>query len=126
MNGLRSSAEHNLAVVDYHSALVSPDGKTYVVALTVNGVHPTPAGYGVMVPLLKQAHRGGREEAMRWVGRATTIKKLKQRATRKSYLYRSLLRGWIPETHTELQDKVWGGGERRPFPVLFCGPKFMV
>jgi hypothetical protein len=33
-------------VVDYWSALVSPDTETYVVALTVDGVHPSPPGAG--------------------------------------------------------------------------------
>jgi acyl-CoA thioesterase I len=48
-------AEQGLVVVDYHSALVSVDGNTYVQDLTIDGVHPTPAGYAIMTPLVEDA-----------------------------------------------------------------------
>jgi acyl-CoA thioesterase I len=48
-------AEQGLEVVDYHSALVRPDGEQYQCSLTVDGVHPNPAGYAVMAPLVEGA-----------------------------------------------------------------------
>jgi lysophospholipase L1-like esterase len=47
--------QQQLVVVDFHSALVSVDGKTYVPDLTIDGVHPTPAGYDLMTPLIEDA-----------------------------------------------------------------------
>jgi lysophospholipase L1-like esterase len=49
------AAEQQVVVVDYHSALVSVDGKTYVPDLTVDGVHPTTAGYALMTPMVEDA-----------------------------------------------------------------------
>jgi lysophospholipase L1-like esterase len=37
-----------LVVIDYHGRLLDADGKTYVPDLTLDGVHPSPAGYDVM------------------------------------------------------------------------------
>ncbi len=48
-------ATNNITVVDYHSALVSADGKTYVPAYTVDGVHPSSSGYNLMAPLAVDA-----------------------------------------------------------------------
>ena len=48
-------AQQGLIVIDYHSALVSVDGQTYVPDLTIDGVHPTPAGYDLMTPMVEDA-----------------------------------------------------------------------
>jgi hypothetical protein len=48
-------AEHHLAVVDYWSALVSPNKGTYIPAVPVDGVHTSPARYGVMAPVVERA-----------------------------------------------------------------------
>lgn len=48
-------AAQGLVVVDYHSVLVSVDDKTYVPDLTVDGVHPSAAGYALMLPLIEDA-----------------------------------------------------------------------
>lgn len=48
-------AQQGLVVIDYHAALVSVDGNTYVPDLTIDGVHPTPAGYALMTPLVEDA-----------------------------------------------------------------------
>ena len=37
-----------IPVVDYHSALLAPDGEHYVPELTLDGVHPSAAGFVVM------------------------------------------------------------------------------
>jgi lysophospholipase L1-like esterase len=42
-----------IPVVDYHSALLAPDGEHYVPALTIEGVHPNAAGYVVMTPMVE-------------------------------------------------------------------------
>jgi lysophospholipase L1-like esterase len=42
-----------IPVVDYHSALLAPDGEHYVPALTLDGVHPSAAGYVVMAPMVE-------------------------------------------------------------------------
>jgi hypothetical protein len=47
-------AEPHPEVVDYPSALVTPDRKTYQAALTMNGLHPLPLGMGDG-PSVKQA-----------------------------------------------------------------------
>jgi lysophospholipase L1-like esterase len=49
------AAQQQLVVIDYHSALVSVDGNTYVPDLTIDGVHPTPAGYDLMTPMVEDA-----------------------------------------------------------------------
>ena len=46
-------AEQGLKVVDYHAVLVGPDNEQYQSSLTVDGVHPNPAGYAVMAPLIE-------------------------------------------------------------------------
>jgi lysophospholipase L1-like esterase len=43
-----------LIVLDYHTALTQ-DGNSYVPALTIDGVHPTPAGYALMEPMVEDA-----------------------------------------------------------------------
>jgi lysophospholipase L1-like esterase len=42
-----------IPVVDYHSALLAPDGEHYVPDLTMEGVHPSAAGYVVMTPMVE-------------------------------------------------------------------------
>jgi lysophospholipase L1-like esterase len=42
-----------IPVVDYHSALLAPDGEHYVPGLTLDGVHPSAAGYLVMTPMVE-------------------------------------------------------------------------
>lgn len=49
------AAEQGLIVIDFHSALVAIDGQTYVPDLTIDGVHPTPAGYDLMTPMAEDA-----------------------------------------------------------------------
>ena len=49
------AAQQGLQVVDYHGVLVGPDGKQYQSSLTVDGIHPNPAGYAVMAPLIDAA-----------------------------------------------------------------------
>jgi lysophospholipase L1-like esterase len=49
------AAQQNIQLVDYHSLLVGPNGENYIPALTLDGVHPSPAGYGVMTPYTLQA-----------------------------------------------------------------------
>jgi lysophospholipase L1-like esterase len=42
-----------IPVVDYHSAVLAPDGEYYVPELTLDGVHPSAAGYVVMTPMVE-------------------------------------------------------------------------
>jgi lysophospholipase L1-like esterase len=42
-------------MVDYHTLLEGPNGENYVPAYTVDGVHPSAAGYAVMTPHTEQA-----------------------------------------------------------------------
>jgi lysophospholipase L1-like esterase len=42
-----------IPVVDYHSALLAPDGEHYMPDLTVDGVDPSAAGYVVMIPMVE-------------------------------------------------------------------------
>jgi acyl-CoA thioesterase-1 len=42
-----------IPVADYHSALLAPDGEHYVPDLTLDGVHPSAAGYVVMTPMVE-------------------------------------------------------------------------
>jgi acyl-CoA thioesterase-1 len=44
-----------IPVVDYHSALVAPDAEHYVPELTLDGVHPSAAGYVLMTPMVEKA-----------------------------------------------------------------------
>lgn len=57
LNGwIKAYAEQQgLVVVDYHSVLVASDGKTYIPDLTIDGVHPMPAGYDLMTPMIQDA-----------------------------------------------------------------------
>lgn len=53
---IRAYAEReHLPYVDYHSAMLSPDGRSLQSAYTYDGVHPTQAGFAVMEPLLEAA-----------------------------------------------------------------------
>jgi lysophospholipase L1-like esterase len=47
--------EMGLVVIDYHRALETTDGQTYVPDLTVDGVHPSAAGYTLMTPMVEDA-----------------------------------------------------------------------
>lgn len=42
-----------IPVVDYHSALLAPDGERYVPEMTIDGIHPSAAGYVVMAPMVE-------------------------------------------------------------------------
>jgi lysophospholipase L1-like esterase len=42
-----------IPVIDYHSALLAPDGEHYTPDLTLDGVHPSTAGYMVMTPMVE-------------------------------------------------------------------------
>ena len=46
---------NQITVVDYWQALVSPDGETYIPSFTIDGVHPSVAGYDVMTTLVETA-----------------------------------------------------------------------
>jgi lysophospholipase L1-like esterase len=43
----------SIPVVDYHSALLAPDGEHFVSDMTTDGVHPSAAGYVVMTPMVE-------------------------------------------------------------------------
>ena len=42
-------------MVDYHTLLEAPNGQNYIPAYTVDGVHPSAAGFAVMTPHTEQA-----------------------------------------------------------------------
>jgi lysophospholipase L1-like esterase len=42
-----------IPVADYHSALLAADGEHYVPDMTLDGVHPSAAGYVVMTPMVE-------------------------------------------------------------------------
>ena len=48
-------AAQGIQVVDYHTLLEASNGENYVPAYTVDGVHPSAAGYAVMTPNTEQA-----------------------------------------------------------------------
>jgi lysophospholipase L1-like esterase len=52
---IQFAAQQGIQVVDYHSLLAAANGENYVPALTVDGVHPSAAGYAVMTPYTEQA-----------------------------------------------------------------------
>jgi lysophospholipase L1-like esterase len=52
------AAAQGIQVVDYHSLLGAANGENYIPALTVDGVHPSAAGYAVMTPHTEQALQG--------------------------------------------------------------------
>jgi lysophospholipase L1-like esterase len=52
---IQYAAQQGIAVVDYHSLLAAANGENYIPALTLDGVHPSPAGYAVMTPYTEQA-----------------------------------------------------------------------
>ena len=49
------AAQQGIQIVDYHSLLVAANGENYIPALTVDGVHPSAAGYAIMTPPMEQA-----------------------------------------------------------------------
>jgi lysophospholipase L1-like esterase len=49
------AAAQGIQLVDYHSLLEASNGENYIPALTVDGVHPSAAGYAVMTPHTEQA-----------------------------------------------------------------------
>lgn len=52
---MQFAAQQGIQAVDYHSLLVAANGENYVPAYTVDGVHPSAAGYAVMTPHTEQA-----------------------------------------------------------------------
>lgn len=52
---IQYAAQQGIQVVDYHSLLAAANGENYIPALTVDGVHPSTAGYAVMTPYTEQA-----------------------------------------------------------------------
>jgi lysophospholipase L1-like esterase len=42
-----------IPVADYHSVLLAPDGEHFVPQMTMDGVHPSAAGYVVMTPMVE-------------------------------------------------------------------------
>jgi len=57
--------DHGAAYVDYHSALVAPDGLTLRRDLAVDGVHPHRAGYHLMAATLLETAREAGWEGLR-------------------------------------------------------------
>ncbi len=51
------AAAQGIQLVDYHTLLEAPNGENYVPAYTVDGVHPSAAGYAVMTPHTELALR---------------------------------------------------------------------
>jgi lysophospholipase L1-like esterase len=49
------AAAQGIQMVDYHTLLEAPNGENYIPAYTVDGVHPSPAGFAVMTPPAEQA-----------------------------------------------------------------------
>ncbi len=49
------AAAQGIQMVDYHTLLEGPNGENYVPAYTVDGVHPSAAGFAVMTPHTEQA-----------------------------------------------------------------------
>jgi lysophospholipase L1-like esterase len=47
---LQFAAQQGIQVVDYHALLADSGGEEYVPAYTVDGVHPSGAGFAVMTP----------------------------------------------------------------------------
>lgn len=52
---MQFAADQGIQIVDYHSLLVAANGENYIPSLTVDGVHPSAAGYAVMTPHTEQA-----------------------------------------------------------------------
>jgi lysophospholipase L1-like esterase len=52
---IQYAAQQGIQVVDYHSLLTAANGENYIPTLTVDGVHPSAAGYAVMTPHTEQA-----------------------------------------------------------------------
>jgi lysophospholipase L1-like esterase len=52
---MQFAADQGIQIVDYHTLLAAPNGENYIPALTVDGVHPSAAGYAVMTPHTEQA-----------------------------------------------------------------------
>ena len=49
----RYALSKGIPVADYHSALLAPDGNHFVPDMTLDGVHPSAAGYVVMTPMVE-------------------------------------------------------------------------
>ena len=60
---MQFAAEQGIQIVDYHSLLVAANGENYIPALTVDGVHPSAAGYAVMTPHTEQAIQAAEQAA---------------------------------------------------------------
>lgn len=48
-------AQQSLIVLDFHSKLVSADGNSYQPNMTIDGIHPSAAGYALMNPMVEDA-----------------------------------------------------------------------
>ena len=70
------AAAQGIQMVDYHSLLVAANGENYIPALTVDGVHPSAAGYAVMTPYTEQALQAALPPPSAFPG--TTLRPLKQ------------------------------------------------
>jgi lysophospholipase L1-like esterase len=42
-----------IPVADYHSALLAADGQRYVSDMTLDGIHPSEAGFVLMTPMVE-------------------------------------------------------------------------
>jgi lysophospholipase L1-like esterase len=49
------AAAQGIQLVDYHTMLEASNGENYIPAYTVDGVHPSAAGFAVMTPPAEQA-----------------------------------------------------------------------
>jgi lysophospholipase L1-like esterase len=58
----RYASDNMITLVDYHKALEAQNSENYLVALTLDGVHPSSQGYAVMTPLAEEAIVAASEE----------------------------------------------------------------
>lgn len=49
------AAQEGVTLIDYHAALTNAEGLHYAEGLTIDGIHPSSAGYEVMQPLVEAA-----------------------------------------------------------------------
>jgi lysophospholipase L1-like esterase len=47
--------DNNIPLADYHTALEASNFENYIIALTLDGVHPSVQGYVVMTPVAEEA-----------------------------------------------------------------------
>jgi lysophospholipase L1-like esterase len=63
------AAAQGIQMVDYHTLLEAPNGENYIPALTVDGVHPSAAGYAVMTPHTEQALQAAMAKSSQFLSR---------------------------------------------------------